>query len=257
MGLTLLGALPPFPSQGDPLHYKAQSRWPSQLKSPPWSLAVSQWLDGNTSRSPTSASLQVLFFTGLSRRCTLASPPPALSDVGVSGHLISCTVEEFLAEWVSLDLNALCLVRSGTQTCPLPSGCASRCLGGQRTGSSSPPQPSSCLMQKTPRAPPTKLCAGQSMLPPKQSHLASCVYKQPPLRHQFLVSILPFCQQQSRGLRHCEGLTTGAHCGHLQCLSVLCISQWAGRNCQISITCEGMPCPTLPAPCPLGGPGDV
>ena len=159
MGLTLLGALPPFPSQGDPLHYKAQSRWPSQLKSPPWSLAVSQWLDGNTSRSPTSASLQVLFFTGLSRRCTLASPPPALSDVGVSGHLISCTVEEFLAEWVSLDLNALCLVRSGTQTCPLPSGCASRCLGGQRTGSSSPPQPSSCLMQKTPRAPPTKLCA--------------------------------------------------------------------------------------------------
>ena len=58
-----------------------------------------------------------------------------------------------------VDHNTLCLVRSGTQTCPLPSGCASRCLGDQRTGNSSPPQPSSCLMQKTPRAPPTKLCA--------------------------------------------------------------------------------------------------
>ena len=50
--------------------------------------------------------------------------PSALSVAGVSGHVTPCTVEEPLAGWVSLDLNALCLVRSGTQTCPLPSDCA-------------------------------------------------------------------------------------------------------------------------------------
>ena len=84
-----------------------------------------------------------------------------------------CTVEEPLAGWVSLDLNALCLVRSGTQTCPLPSRYAytraSRWLGGQCTGKSSPPHPSSCLLQQMPRAPPTRLHAGQSMEPPRQS----------------------------------------------------------------------------------------
>ena len=48
----------------------------------------------------------------------------ALSDAGVSGHVTPCTGEEPLAGWVSLDLNVLCLVRSGTQICPLPSDCA-------------------------------------------------------------------------------------------------------------------------------------
>ena len=115
--------------------------------------------------------------------------PSALSDASVSGHVTPCRVEEPLAGWVSLDLNVLCLVRSGTQTCPLPSGCASRCLGGQRTGSSSPPQPSSCLMQKMPRAPPTGLCAGQSMVPHGQGQLVSCVYTQPLLGQQFLISV--------------------------------------------------------------------
>ena len=54
-------------------------------------------------------------------------------------------------------------------------------------------------------------------------------------------------------LRHCEGPITGAHRGHLQCLSVLCTSRQAGRNCQVNIAGAGMPCPPLPAPCPLGG----
>ena len=54
-------------------------------------------------------------------------------------------------------------------------------------------------------------------------------------------------------LRHCEGPTTRAHCGHLQCLSVRCTSRRAGRNCQVNTAGEGMPCPPLPAPCPLGG----
>ena len=121
MGLTLLGAHPLFPSQRDPLHYKIQSRWPSHLKSPPWSLDVSQCLVPHISCSPTSASFQALHFTGLPRRCAPTSPPPALSDAGVSEYLRACTVEEPLTGQVSLDLNALFL---GTQTCPLPSDCA-------------------------------------------------------------------------------------------------------------------------------------
>ena len=48
--------------------------------------------------------------------------------------------------------------------------------GGQHSGSSSPAQPSSCLTVKTPRTPPTRLSAGQSVVPPRQRHLASCVY---------------------------------------------------------------------------------
>ena len=54
-------------------------------------------------------------------------------------------------------------------------------------------------------------------------------------------------------LRHCEGPTTGAHCGHLQCLSVPCTSRQASRNHQVNITGAGMPCPPLPAYCPLDG----
>ena len=99
--------------------------------------------------------------------------PPALSDAGVSGRLRPCTVEEPLAGRVSLDLNALCLMRSGSQTCPLPSGCAytraSRWLGGQCTGKSFPAQPSSYLLQKMLRALPPRLQAGQSMVPLRQS----------------------------------------------------------------------------------------
>ena len=126
--------------------------------------------------------------------------PPSLSNAAVNGHLTACMVEEPLAGRVSLDLNALYLVRSGTQTCPLQSGCAytgvSRWLGGH-TGRNSPPQPSSCLIQKIPRAPPTRLHARQSLVPTRQRHLVSCVYTQPPLRHQFLVSALQFGHQQS------------------------------------------------------------
>ena len=120
MGLTLLGALSPFPIQGDPLSYKSQSRRLSQLKNLPWSLDV----------FPTLHTPQLLprFRLCTSQVCledALQSPnTPALSDTGVSGDLMPCTVEEPLAGWVSLDLNALCLVRSGTQTCPLPSGWA-------------------------------------------------------------------------------------------------------------------------------------
>ena len=76
MGLTLLGALLPFPSQGDPLHYKARSRWPSHLETPPWSFDVRQRLVPHSSCSPTSASFQALHCTGLPGRCTPASPPP-------------------------------------------------------------------------------------------------------------------------------------------------------------------------------------
>ena len=123
MGLTL-GGLPPFPSQGDPLHYKTQLRWPSHLKSPPWSLDVSQCLVPHISCSPTSASFQALHFTGLPGRCAPTCPPPALSDAGVREHLMACMVEEPLTGQVSLDLNALFLLRSGTQICPLPSDCA-------------------------------------------------------------------------------------------------------------------------------------
>ena len=153
MGLTLLGALTPFPSQGDPLHYKTQPRQPSHLKNPPWSLNVSPWLVPHYSCSPTSASFQALHFTGLPGRCAPASPPPpALSDVRVSGHLMSCMVEKPLAGWVFLDLNVLCLERSGTQTCPLPSGCAytrvSRWPGGQCTKSSSPANPAAVCCKK-------------------------------------------------------------------------------------------------------------
>ena len=105
--------------------------------------------------------------------------PPSLSNAAVNGHLTACMVEEPWAGRVSLDSNALYLVRSGTQTCPLQSGCAytgvSRWLGGH-TGRNSPPQPSSCLIQKTPRAPPTRLHARQSMVPTRQRHLVSCVY---------------------------------------------------------------------------------
>ena len=54
-------------------------------------------------------------------------------------------------------------------------------------------------------------------------------------------------------LRHCEGPTTRAHCGHFQCLSVLCTSRRAGKNSQVNTAGEGMPCPPLPAPCPLCG----
>ena len=46
-------------------------------------------------------------------------------------------------------------------------------------------------------------------------------------------------------LRHCEGPTTRAHCGHFQCLSVLCTSRRAGRNSQVNTAGEGMPCPPL------------
>ena len=74
MGLTLLGAPPPFPSQGDPLHYKPQGRRPSRLKSPPWSLDVSQGWVPHASCSPNSASFQALCFTGLSGRCAPAFP---------------------------------------------------------------------------------------------------------------------------------------------------------------------------------------
>ena len=123
---------------------------------------------------------------------------PALSDAGVSGHLTPCMVEEPLVGQVSLDLNAFYLVKSGTQTCPLPSRCAytraSRWLDGQSTGYSSPAQPSSCLLQKMPRVPPTRLRAGQSMVPPSQRHLESCVYTQQPLRYQFLLSVLLLSQ---------------------------------------------------------------
>ena len=82
MGLTLLGALPPFPSRGDPLHSKPQPTGPSSLKSPPWPLSVSQGLAPHSSCSPTSASFQALHFTGLPERCTPASHSPALSDAG-------------------------------------------------------------------------------------------------------------------------------------------------------------------------------
>ena len=121
MSLTLLGAFPPYPSQGDPLHYRTQSRQPSHLISPPWSLVVSQWLVPHASCSPTSASFQALHFTGLPGRCAPTSPPRALSDAGVREYLRACTVEEPLTGQVSLDLNALFL---GTQNCPLPSDCA-------------------------------------------------------------------------------------------------------------------------------------
>ena len=116
-----------FPSQRDPLHYKTQPRqlrWPSHLKSPPWSLDVSQCLVPHISCSPTSASFQALHFTGLPGRCAPTCPPPALSDAGVREHLMACMVEEPLTGQVSLDLNALFLLRSGTQICPLPSDCA-------------------------------------------------------------------------------------------------------------------------------------
>ena len=193
MGLTLLGALTPFPSQGDPLHYETQLRSHSHLKALQF-LDVSQCLVPHSSCSPTSALFQALHFIDLPGRCGPASPPPVLSDTGVSGHLTPCTVGEPLAGWVSLELNMHCLLRSGTQTGPLTSGCAytgSSCWpGGQHTGSSSPAQPSSCLMRKMPNAPPTRLQAGQSVVPPSQRQLASCVYTQPPLRHQFLVSVL-------------------------------------------------------------------
>ena len=125
-------------------------------------------------------------------------PTPALSDAGVREHLSACTVEEPLAGQVSMDLNVLCLVRSGTQTCPLPSDCAytmaSRWLHDQHTRSSSLAQPSSCLMQKMPRAPPTRLHARQSVVPPGQKHLTSCVYTQPLLGHQILVSVFLLSQ---------------------------------------------------------------
>ena len=75
--LTLLGALSLFHTLGDPLHYKTQPRWPSRLKSPPWSFDVSQWLVPHSSCSPTSASFQALPFTGLPGRCGPASPPPS------------------------------------------------------------------------------------------------------------------------------------------------------------------------------------
>ena len=52
-------------------------------------------------------------------------------------------------------------------------------------------------------------------------------------------------------LRHCEGPTTRAHRGHLQRLSVLCTSRWAGRNCQVNIAGAGMPCPPCLFPVPL------
>ena len=69
---------------------------------------------------------------------------------------------------------------------------------------------------------------------------------------------IPFVSSPSQSivitsLRHCEGPATGARRGHLQCLSVLCTSRQAGRNCQVNIAGAGMPCPPLPAPCPLGG----
>ena len=69
---------------------------------------------------------------------------------------------------------------------------------------------------------------------------------------------IPFVSSPARpvvimNLRHCEGPGTRAHCGHLQCLSVLCTSRPAGRNSQVNVAGEGMPCPTLPAPCPLRG----
>ena len=69
---------------------------------------------------------------------------------------------------------------------------------------------------------------------------------------------IPFVSSTARpvvimNLRHCEGPGTRAHCGHLQCLSVLCTSRPAGRNSQVNVAGEGMPCPTLPAPCPLRG----
>ena len=125
-------------------------------------------------------------------------PTPALSDAGVKEHLSACTAEEPLAGQVSMDLNVLCLVTSGTQTCPLPSDCAytmaSRWLYDQHTRSSSLAQPSSCLMQKMPRAPPARLHAGQSVGPPGQKHLTSCVYTQPLLGHQILVSVFLLSQ---------------------------------------------------------------
>ena len=190
-----MAGLPPFPSEGDPLHYKTQSRWPSRLKSPPWSLDVSQCLVPHISCSPTSASYQALHFTGLPGRCAPTSPPRALSDAGVREYLRACTVEEPLTGQVSLDLNALFL---GTQTCPLPSDCAytmaSRWLHDQHTRSSSLAQPSSCLMQKMPRAPPARLHARQSVVPPGQKHLTSCVYTQPLLGHQILVSVFLLSQ---------------------------------------------------------------
>ena len=52
-------------------------------------------------------------------------------------------------------------------------------------------------------------------------------------------------------LRHCEGPATGARRGHLQCLSVLCTSRQAGRNCQVNIAGAGMPCPPCLFPVPL------
>ena len=106
MGLTLLGAPPPFPSQGDPLHYKPQGRRPSRLKSPPWSLGVSQGWVPHASCSPNSARFRLCALQVCLEDVLQPFQPSALSVAGVSGHVTPCTVEEPLAGWVSLDLNA-------------------------------------------------------------------------------------------------------------------------------------------------------
>ena len=146
MGLTLLGPLPPFPCQGDPLHYKTQPRRSSHLKSPPWHLDVTQGLVPQASCSPTSASFQALCFTGLPGRCTPASPSLALSDAGVNGHATPCTPYHQGPLWTLQCLSVLCTSRRAGRNCQVNiagDGCPARpCLLPVPLVVS--PQPASC-----------------------------------------------------------------------------------------------------------------
>lgn len=93
--------------------------------------------------------------------------------------------------------------------------------------------------------------AEQNVVPPGQKHLENHVH----IATAWALNpgfSFPAWSQCTTGLGQCEGLTNRAHCGHLQCLSVLLMSQWAGRNCGIlNITGEGCPVQPCLLPVPL------